>query len=235
MIQEFMPKGDLRVYLDALIKQGAFDGLTPTKLQILVDVARAVEFLHSMGCIHGNLKPRNILLTETVNAKVADFGITRAQSDRPTKTDTWRYLAPEVLMGEGQSNLAVDVWAFGVVLSEVDTNRVPYMDKCKNDEQQMVLKRIVSRATSVNFSTVGGRDAAEVAALGRACVAYDANMRPTMAEARCQLEHVLGKWCARETRCSTYACERNEYATRSTVYSDERERHTNYYSDGFEM
>jgi len=61
------------------------------KLRILLRIARAVEYIHSLGYIHRDIKSPNVLLNEILDAKLCDFGITRREAsifDKMTKIGT---------------------------------------------------------------------------------------------------------------------------------------------------
>ena len=79
---------------------------------VIIDVLRALQAAHAAGVLHRDIKPTNILLTETGEAKVADFGLA-AGPDLGTPT----YLAPELVDG-GAATVGTDLYAVGVVLSE---------------------------------------------------------------------------------------------------------------------
>ncbi|KAL4540218.1 hypothetical protein Ndes2526A_g03213 [Nannochloris sp. 'desiccata'] len=101
-------------------------------LNILIDVAEGMEFLHSgpRAVLHGDLKPANILLKAgsdpgSVTAVVADFGLSRMlDSDdkhsiqRTASLGTVQYMSPE-LLSAGRLTRAADVWAFGIMLIEL--------------------------------------------------------------------------------------------------------------------
>lgn len=103
-----------------------------SKLKITLHIAQALVYLHSRNppVIHRDLKSKNVLLTPEQDAKLTDFGISR---ERPDQTDelmtagigTNFWIAPEVLLGEDYDERA-DIFSFGVVLSEIDTDDFPY-------------------------------------------------------------------------------------------------------------
>lgn len=93
-----------------------------------LDVASALEHLHSKGIIHGDLKSQNILLSTQNNdprgfdCKVGDFGFSRVALNM-THIDTYtcgsvRAMPPEVLK-DGVLTLAADVYSFGILLWEL--------------------------------------------------------------------------------------------------------------------
>ena len=67
-------------------------------LPIALDIANGMAYLHSKNVIHRDLKPSNILLTQGNRAKVADFGMSVANTgqDLTAETGTYRWMAPEV-------------------------------------------------------------------------------------------------------------------------------------------
>src|SRR5918998_562347 len=92
--------------------------------------AEALQAAHKRGVIHRDIKPHNILITESGDVKVTDFGIARAASSSTmTRTGsilgTAHYISPEQAMGEpvGQRS---DLYSLGVVLYEMLTGTLPY-------------------------------------------------------------------------------------------------------------
>ncbi|XP_027082866.2 uncharacterized protein [Coffea arabica] len=105
---------------------------TLQRLNILIDVASAVQYLHeeySTPVIHCDLKPSNVLLDEDMVAHVSDFGIAKMlekeESFAWTRTlATIGYIAPEY-GSEGLISAKCDVYSYGIVLMEVFSRRKP--------------------------------------------------------------------------------------------------------------
>jgi tRNA A-37 threonylcarbamoyl transferase component Bud32 len=96
-------------------------------LQLLGQVADAIDFAHAAGVVHGDVKPGNVLVGDGDVAYLTDFGLATAVSGSsatasPTTID---YSAPERLRGESASARA-DVYALACVLYECITGAVPY-------------------------------------------------------------------------------------------------------------
>src|SRR5918911_126460 len=93
-------------------------------------IAEALRVAHERGVIHRDIKPHNILITESGDVKVTDFGIARAASSSTmTRTGsilgTAHYISPEQAMGEPVGP-ASDLYSLGVVLYEMLTGELPY-------------------------------------------------------------------------------------------------------------
>jgi len=98
-------------------------------LQIAAQVADALEFAHSHGIVHRDIKPQNILLTPDAQVKVTDFGIARALSSvtitqAGTVLGSVQYLSPEQARG-GAVSRSADLYALGAVLFEMVTGQLP--------------------------------------------------------------------------------------------------------------
>ncbi len=104
--------------------------LTPLRaLQLAEEVASALDYAHSQGVTHRDIKPGNILLTEDGHAKIADFGIAKlnlAHFTIPGKVlGTPAYMAPEQLSGEGADGRS-DLFSLGVILYAMVTGHSPF-------------------------------------------------------------------------------------------------------------
>ena len=100
----------------------------------LLQIAEGLDYAHEENVIHRDLKPSNIFVTKDKLIKIGDWGLTRTQEDTSglTKTGvllgTPRYMAPEQIKGL-ELTPAVDMYAFGVMLFEVLTQRAPFQSK----------------------------------------------------------------------------------------------------------
>ncbi|HUA04421.1 MAG TPA: Stk1 family PASTA domain-containing Ser/Thr kinase [Solirubrobacteraceae bacterium] len=121
---EYLPGRSLK----QLIREEA--PLDPIRaIDITIQILKAARFAHRRGVIHRDLKPHNVIVDESDNAKVTDFGIARAGASDMTETGsimgTAQYLSPEQAQGHAVS-AGSDLYSIAVVLYEMLTGRVPF-------------------------------------------------------------------------------------------------------------
>ena len=95
-------------------------------------LAEAIAYLHGQGIVHRDLKPENVLVTADGRLKIADFGTAMLEGARRL---TWKhlseglgtpdYMSPEQIQGE-RGDVRSDVYAWGVMMYELLTGRVPF-------------------------------------------------------------------------------------------------------------
>ncbi|PSC73227.1 serine threonine-kinase [Micractinium conductrix] len=147
--------------------------------RVAADIAKGLNFLHSKGCVHMDIKSSNVLLTGSGTAKLADVGLARLQqnthiSGMETKAvGTFSWMAPEVIMGS-RCTSSVDLFSFGVVLWEIITGEQPLRG-------EMRLPHVPDECP---------REAAD---LITRCMSLDAGQRPTAQQLMRELEAMKGR------------------------------------------
>ncbi|WJX59079.1 hypothetical protein P8452_44457 [Trifolium repens] len=146
LVYEYMENGNLSQNLHNTAKEPM---TWSTRLQIALDVARGLEYIHDHSVrvyIHRDIKSENILLNENLTGKIADFGLTKL-TDIASSTDntdhvagTFGYMPPE--NAYGRISRKIDVYAFGVVLYELISAKaaVIKIDKTKLDSKSLEIK-----------------------------------------------------------------------------------------------
>ncbi len=124
------------------------DGRLPVDvaIQLVREMADALEYAHRHGVVHRDIKPENVLL-QSGHARVADFGIAlaleHAGGERLTRTGltlgTPQYMAPEQAAGERALDARTDVYALGAVLHEMLAGEPPFAAETR----QEVLRRMM--------------------------------------------------------------------------------------------
>jgi serine/threonine-protein kinase len=102
-------------------------------LNIITQVADALDYAHKNNVVHRDIKPANImLLKDTDKIKVTDFGIARITSSSKTKTGvvlgTPSYMSPEQVSGKKLDGRS-DIFSLGVVLFEMLTGQKPFVSE----------------------------------------------------------------------------------------------------------
>ncbi|KAJ4839504.1 hypothetical protein Tsubulata_030121 [Turnera subulata] len=127
LITEYLSEGSLRAYLHKLEHK-----LLPLQklVEMALDIAHGMEYIHSQGLIHRDLKPENVLIDEDFHLKIADFGIACREAYCDSLADdpgTFRWMAPEMIK-KGSYGRKADVYSFGLILWELVAGRIPYED-----------------------------------------------------------------------------------------------------------
>lgn len=195
---ELVPNGSLEAWL-----HGPLDANHPldweTRMKIALDAARGLAYLHedSQPCvIHRDFKASNILLENNFHAKVADFGLAKQAPEgrgnylSTRVMGTFGYVAPEYAM-TGHLLVKSDVYSYGVVLLELLSGRKPVDMSQPSGQENLVtwarpILRDKDRLEELVDPRLGGKypkdDFVQVCAIAAACVAPEANQRPTMGE-----------------------------------------------------
>ncbi|XP_010440918.1 PREDICTED: LEAF RUST 10 DISEASE-RESISTANCE LOCUS RECEPTOR-LIKE PROTEIN KINASE-like 1.3 [Camelina sativa] len=126
LVYEYISNGTLAEHLHGNQAQSR-PLLWPTRLQIAIETASALSFLHTKGIIHRDVKTTNILLDSNYEVKVADFGLSRLFPTDQTHISTAPqgtpgYVDPEYYQCY-RLNEKSDVYSFGVVLTELISSK----------------------------------------------------------------------------------------------------------------
>ncbi|XP_047982791.1 serine/threonine-protein kinase STY13-like [Salvia hispanica] len=126
VVVEYLPGGTLKNFL---IRNSRAKLPFKVVIQLALDLARGLSYLHSKKIVHRDVKTENMLLDKNRTIKIADFGVARVEASNPNEmtgeTGTLGYMAPEVLNGHPY-NRKCDVYSFGICLWEIYCCDMPF-------------------------------------------------------------------------------------------------------------
>ncbi|CAH8329593.1 unnamed protein product [Eruca vesicaria subsp. sativa] len=213
LVYQYMPQGTLSKHLFHWSDHGLSPLEWTTRLNVALDVARGVEYLHtldleSQNYIHRDLKPSNILLGDDLRAKVSDFGLVVSttegrESVRTKCVGTPGYIAPEY-RNEGWVTRKIDVYSFGVILMELITGKKALDHSLSQDDIHITTWfRKMLREEDTFLKAIDGeiianqetqRTIYEVAKLARQCCTRTPEQRPDMSQVVSFLSSLIERW-----------------------------------------
>uniref|UniRef100_A0ACD5U192 Uncharacterized protein n=1 Tax=Avena sativa TaxID=4498 RepID=A0ACD5U192_AVESA len=204
LVYEYMSEGTVQEHIEGSRYHG---GCLPWKhrLRIALESAQGIEYLHK-GCnpplIHRDVKATNILLNERMEAKIADFGLSKAfnsDSDHvstDTVVGTPGYVDPEY-HATMQLTTKSDVYSFGVVLLELVTGQPVILREAvpigiiQWARQRMAQGNIESVVDARMRGSYDVNSVWKVVEIALKCSAYVSTQRPTMTSVVVQLQECI--------------------------------------------
>ncbi|MDX1741043.1 MAG: protein kinase, partial [Rhodothermales bacterium] len=124
IVMEFVQGEELRTRIEA----GSVD--VDNAFEIALQIAEGLRAAHEQGIVHRDIKSANIMVLPDGRAKILDFGLARMEgstmmTSMGVSMGTVAYMSPEQARGEAVDH-RTDIWAFGVVLYEMLTGRMPF-------------------------------------------------------------------------------------------------------------
>jgi eukaryotic-like serine/threonine-protein kinase len=132
-------------------------------LEIIIQLAHALEHAHALGMIHRDVKPKNVMINTAGIVKLADMGLARETSDiQAAKSEQGKafgtpyYIAPEQIRGEVNIDGRADIYALGATLFHMVTGRVPFEASTPSEVMKMHLKEPLIPPDHINTSLTAG-------------------------------------------------------------------------------
>lgn len=132
-------------------------------LEIIIQLAHALEHAHVQGMVHRDVKPKNVMINTAGIVKLADMGLARetddiksAKSEKGKAFGTPYYIAPEQIRGEIDIDGRADIYALGATLFHMVTGRVPFEAKTPSEVMKKHLKEPLVPPDHINTSLTAG-------------------------------------------------------------------------------
>jgi serine/threonine protein kinase len=119
-------------------------------IKIFIQILEGLKYLHSKNCIHRNIQPRNIRLSQNGQIKIIGFDLVRLIKNSNDLLKTFAgfppYIAPEIVKQEKYGN-KVDIWSLGVSIYKLATHSVPCfgIEKIFTSQSQLTLSIVMER------------------------------------------------------------------------------------------
>lgn len=149
IIMDFFSKTSLQEFLD--LKQAPIS--EEIMRPIVYQIASALEYLHSRGIIHRDIKLQNVLIRDDLMLKLIDFGFA-VMVDNDAKLSVFcgtpSYMAPEIVKRTPYDGRKTDVWALGVLMYKLLTGAFPFRATTENELYAKIKAVRVSYSESVS-------------------------------------------------------------------------------------
>jgi len=132
-------------------------------VDVIIQVAHALQHAHANGLIHRDVKPKNIMINKDGIVKLADMGLARETTDiEAAKTEKGKaygtpyYISPEQIRGEIDIDGRADIYGLGATFYHLVTGRVPFMADDPADVMKKHLKEQLVPPDHINTSLSAG-------------------------------------------------------------------------------
>jgi len=141
-----------RCLQDGLSEETPLDELEA--LQIVAQIAKALEYLHSRGLVHRDIKPGNIIHCEDGRAVLIDLGFAVGgdAADSDLTSGTVHYISPEQATGSGQLDVRADIYSLGCTLYHLVTGSLPFDG---DSSEEVMARQVLDTLSDERIKAIG--------------------------------------------------------------------------------
>ena len=123
-------------------------------LDVVLQVARALDYLHSRGLVHRDIKPGNIILCADGRAVLIDLGfaVSGADDDSEVTSGTVHYISPEQAKGSGDLDVRADIYSLGCTLYHLVTGSLPFEG---NTSEEVMARQVLDDLSGDRIKSLG--------------------------------------------------------------------------------
>uniref|UniRef100_A0A671YEG6 Receptor-interacting serine/threonine-protein kinase 3-like n=1 Tax=Sparus aurata TaxID=8175 RepID=A0A671YEG6_SPAAU len=197
IVMEFMRRGSVESLMNDL------SGPPPWSLafRLAHQVAAGMNFLHAERIVHQDLKPSNVLLTENLDARLADFGLSRVSTSALTSSSeqtgetggTYKYMPPEAFDASYRPVRDFDIYSYGILLWSIVTGEEPYPAVADYSLVKMLVADKGQRPPCEDLEKMGVEGLKELVGLMKRCWVKDPNKRPKFNKVLKETEELFSK------------------------------------------
>ncbi len=118
-------------------------------LDIIVQIAKALEYMEGQGIVHRDIKPDNIIMQEDGSIKLIDLGFAKAIGESETEQDvtcgTPQYMSPEQAQGRAELDVRSDIYSLGATLYHLVLGEVPFGG---SDNMEIMAQQVLAELKS---------------------------------------------------------------------------------------
>uniref|UniRef100_A0A673AGU0 Protein kinase domain-containing protein n=1 Tax=Sphaeramia orbicularis TaxID=375764 RepID=A0A673AGU0_9TELE len=183
IVMDYMRRGSI----ESLQKDLSGPPPWPLTFRMAREVALGMNFLHSKGLVHQDLKPSNVLLSDDLHVKLADFGLSRVSTSVLNSNivttgevgGSFKYMPPEAFDLSYKPVRSFDIYSYGILLWSICSGKEPYPDAPYSLVKLLISRNPEQRPPCDDLVEMRVEGLAKLVDLMKSCWHHNPKQRPT--------------------------------------------------------